>query len=114
MELKDSAKKSGKQESADASDENSSPHLCSNPNAVELVYRAGRTYLDGVSRVRIQVVMVSSLLRVHPPVGFGKKLFGIHAFVRIIGVTHTYGKRIRAGYLAASLGGQTLQVAYFV
>src|SRR2546429_3792974 len=72
------------------------------------------TYLDGVSRVRIQVVMVSSLLREHPPVGFGKKLFGIHAFFRIISVTHTHRKRIRAGYLAASLGGQPLQVAYFV
>src|SRR5205807_4231477 len=54
-------------------------------------------------------VMVSSLLREHPPVGFGKKLFGIHAFFRIISVTHTHRKRIRAGYLAASLGGQPLR-----
>src|SRR6266581_5807687 len=104
MELKDSAKKSGKQESADASDENSGPHLCSNPNAVELVYRAGWTYLDGDSRARMQLVMVRSLLRVHPPVGFGKKLFGIHAVFRIISVTHTHGEHIRAGYLAARLG----------
>jgi len=49
----------------------------------------------------MQLVMVPSLLREHPPVGFGKKLFGIHAFFRIISVTHTHGEHVRAGYLAA-------------
>src|SRR5206468_11394822 len=47
---KDSSKKSRNQESEDVSDENSGPHLCSNPNVVELVYRASRTYLGGDGR----------------------------------------------------------------
>src|SRR5438105_15948721 len=59
---KDSSKKSRNQESADASDENSSPHLCSNPNAVDLVYRAVMTYILAVSLCRIQVVIFSHLL----------------------------------------------------
>ena len=61
---KDSSKKSRKQESADASDENSGPHLRSNPKAVELVYRASWTCLDGNGRA--QVERVAALYREEP------------------------------------------------
>jgi hypothetical protein len=58
--------------------------------------------------------MVLSLLPEHPPVGRREKLLGIGTFFRVKGVPHTHGEHVGTGNLPARLGGQPLQVAYFV